>query len=135
MPRWSNDEHPPIPGEWLPDATPQEGSPEWEALLARVVAASEEAARAPTRVGAAPAPRAWPAVLGGWWRGAAVGAAAATALLLLVRPATIPPAAVDVGALPLTVVTAQGDPAALLEGLGIPADPVLALIAIEGGRP
>jgi hypothetical protein len=38
-------------------------------------------------------------------------------------------------ALPLTLMTAQGEPVAILAALGVEADPVLALIMIEGMAP
>jgi hypothetical protein len=75
----------------------------------------------------------WTSVLGSWWRGAAALAAAAAALLLLVPGEPVQEAAA--GALPLSVVATEGDPAALLAGLGVEADPVLAWIALEGGAP
>jgi hypothetical protein len=117
--------HGPLPREWLPDAGPAEGTPEWEALVARVV----DAVALPGRGGPA-----WPSVLGSWWRPAAGLPAAAAALLLLLDPAPTRPAPGD-GALPLSVVAGGGEPSAVLEGLGIPAHPVLALITLQGGAP
>jgi len=113
----------PMPRDWLPAATPLEGTREWEALFARVLAsAALPASRRPRTT--------WPSVLGSWWRPAAGLAAAAAALLLLMGPQA-PPSGSGDGALPLSLVAAGGEPAALLEGLGIPADPVLALIAVQ----
>jgi hypothetical protein len=115
----------PLPREWLPEATPLEGSPEWEALVRRVVAAADPVARA-----GAP----WPSVLGAWWRPAAALAAAAAVLLVLLDAPSVQETPGD-GALTLSLVAAGGEPTAVLEGLGISADPVLALIALQGRAP
>jgi len=115
----------PLPRDWLPAATPLEGTHQWNALFARVVAATPPVWRPRTT---------WPSVLGSWWRPAAGLAAAAAALLFLMTPQVplAPPSGSADGALTLSLVAAGGEPAALLEGLGIPADPVLALIAVQG---
>ena len=131
MPRWSGDDAPepaPLPRGWLPDATPREGTPLWEITVARVVAATEM--RGSTLLD----PPAWPSVLGSWWRPAAALAVAAGALLL-VSPAEPPSPQPRAGEVPLSVVATEGDPAALLAGLGVEADPVLALIALGGLAP
>jgi hypothetical protein len=120
----------PLPRDWLPQATPLEGTPAWEALLSRVVAAVDPAGRGLGPRAARVVRPTWPAVLGSWWRPAAVLAAAAAAMLVLLDPTPAPSGPGD-GALPLSLVAAGGQPVALLEGLGIPADPVLALIALE----
>lgn len=116
----------PLPREWLPEPTPLEGTPEWEVARARVLAklAAPSGAQAPS----------WPAVLGSWWKPAAVLAAAAAALLLVTDPSprTRPADMAEPGALPLRLLAAGGHPAALMEELGIPADPVLALVASRG---
>jgi hypothetical protein len=134
MPRWSGDDAPepaPLPRGWLPEATPREGTPLWEITVVRVMAATEM--RASTLLDLRP-PSAWPSVLGSWWRPAAALAAAAAALLWMIptEPSSPLPGA---GELPLSVMATKGDPAALLAGLGVEADPVLALIALEGRTP
>lgn len=122
----------PLPREWLPPATPQAGSDEWEALRGRVMVAVGSTVPSFTR-GQSVQEAGWVATLGTWWRPAAAIAAAA-ALLVILIPA--PPARPSgSGALALSLVAAGGEPAALLGGLGIPAEPVLALIALEGRAP
>ena len=133
MPRPASDDMPaPLPREWLPRATPPEGGPDHEAMVARVMAAAEPALG---RLGKArPREAAWPAVLGSWWRPAAALAAVAAALLLLsdAVPGERQP---DAGAVPLSLLASRGDPGAFLEQLGIEADPVLALIALQEEAP
>lgn len=133
MPRGTRDDTPaPLPQGWLPRATPPEGGPDEEAMVARVMAAAEPGLR---RLGKArPREALWPAVLGSWWRPAAALAAVAAALLLLsdAVPGGRRP---DAGAVPLSLLAAQGDPGAFLEQLGIEADPVLALIALREEAP
>jgi hypothetical protein len=116
----------PIPGDWLPEPSPPEGSPTWKATVARVMAAADHelAMRGSSEGPAQISP--W-LVLGQWWKPAAALAAAATGLLLFVdRPA---PAPASVSSLSLIVVAAEGDPQAIW---GVTdAHPVLALLAAE----
>jgi hypothetical protein len=119
----------PLPAEWLPAAAPAEGSEAWEALRLRVMATAAQA-----RQGVRTRAEGWPSVLGSWWRPAAALATAAVALLLLLGPAPAGRPGSD-GAVTLSVVAGGGEPAALLDGLGIPAHPVLALIALQAETP
>lgn len=129
MPQRPEDDTPrPLPREWLPEPTPLEGTPEWRSMAERIIAAAEPKLRGGGTRDAGVAAT-WPAILGAWWKTAAALAAAAAALLLVLHaePARQEP---DPSALPLSLVAAEGEPAALLEGLGIHADPVLALIVL-----
>lgn len=118
----------PLPRAWLPAATAPESAPEWQERAARIVAAAEPSLH---RLGdLRPAVDASVAgLLGSWWRPAAALAAAAAALLLLLDPRN-PPAS-SPGWSSLSVVAAAGEPVALWDALGIEADPVLALIALQ----
>jgi len=118
----------PLPRDWLPEATAPEGAPEWDVRVARIIAAAEPTLR---RLGKRRSEIAasWPTMLGSWWKSAAALATAAAALLFMLKPETIREPAQ--GWLPLSVVAAEGEPFALWEGLGISADPVLALIALQ----
>lgn len=118
----------PPPRDWLPHPTAPESAPEWQNRLERIVAAAEPALR---RLGerGSDVELTWPAMLGRWWKPAVAMAAAAVALLLVLHPRNATREAGD--GLPLSVVAAEGEPVALWEGLGIEADPVLALIALQ----
>jgi hypothetical protein len=131
--RLDDDAPSPIPRSWLPEPSPPEGGARWEAGVQRVLAAAEPVLgrlRAP----AFEIEAAWTAMLAAWWKPAALLAAAAAALLLVLDPPHAP-AATDSGALPLSVIAADGEPAAMWAGLGIEADPVLALIALREQAP
>jgi hypothetical protein len=71
----------------------------------------------------------WTNLLGSWWKPAGALAAAASALLFMFGPP--PDRGSGDGGLPLSVVAAQGDPVALWEGVGIEADPVLAVMILQ----
>ena len=118
----------PLPREWLPAATAPANAPEWLERAARIVAAAEPALH---RLGdRAPAVEVSVSdLLGSWWKPVAAFVAAAAVLLLVLDPAS--PRASSPGWSPLSVVAAAGEPFALWEGLGIEADPVLALIALQ----
>lgn len=118
----------PLPRDWLPDAQPADDDAGWDAAVRRVVSAAEPG------LGVIGMPLAgearWWSQLGRWWVPSAGLAAAAAALLLLVLPGErVRPSAT--ASLALNVIAAEGDPAALWEGFGIEADPVLALIALQ----
>ena len=119
----------PLPRDWLPEAHPPAEDPAWEGKIARILAAAdpELVRRADgTRPGALSR---WTEV-GDWWRPALALAAGAAALFFAVdRPAPSRGAPLD--AIALTLVAAEGDPAALWQSLGVRADPVLAHIAME----
>lgn len=119
----------PLPRDWLPEAHPPAEDPAWEGEIARIlVAADPELVRRAGGTRPAALPR-WTEV-GEWWRPALAVAAGAAALFFVVdRPAPTP--AVPLDAIALTLVAAQGDPAALWQSLGVRADPVLAHIAME----
>jgi hypothetical protein len=64
-----------------------------------------------------------------------LAAAAAAALLLLLLGRLAPAPAPSLASPALSVVAADGDPAALWIGLGREVDPVLAVIALESETP
>ncbi len=119
----------PLPPGWLPDPHPPEGDPRWDRRVERIMAAvGPELRRIRSRRSAAEVT--WWSRMGVWWKPAAALAAASAALLLLVgRPAVSPEP--PPGSIPLGLVAADGDPVALWSALGVQADPVLALIAIQ----
>lgn len=119
----------PLPRAWLPDPHPPEGAPEWNARVGGImVAAGPELQRLGSRHAAAEVT--WSSVMGLWWKPAAALAAAAAALLFLTEhPGAVPES--PQGSLALILVAADGDPVTLWGALGIQADPVLALIAIQ----
>jgi hypothetical protein len=116
---------------WLPEALPPTSHPEWEARLERLLqAAGPELARLQRQARDLPEP--WLSEMARWWKPAAALAAASVAFLLMVvdpRPAITTGAGDD--AMVLTIVASQGDPTALWAALGVPADPVLARLALE----
>ena len=120
-----------LPREWLPEALPAEGHPVWELRAARIVAAAEpELARLEHRAGGGAG--SWLSEMGGWWRPAAALAAAAVGLLFVVADPPPPDStALSTEGVALTLIVADGDPVALWAALGVPADPVLALLALE----
>jgi len=115
----------PLPGDWLPEPYPSEVDPAWEGSLRRILAAAEpELARRAAGRPETSVPG-W-IELGRWWKPVAALAAAALALLFIAeRPAPIS------GAVALTLIAAEGDPAILWSSGGVPADPVLSLLAFE----
>lgn len=118
-------------GPWLPDPIQPEDHPEWDRRTARILAAAEPGlARSAGRP--ATATEAWLYELGGWWRPVAALAAAAVAFLLLVTENPRPgPNATEPDAMALTILASDGDPTAIWAALGVPADPVLALLTLE----
>ena len=119
----------PLPREWLPAASAPEDAPEWKDRAARIVAAAEPALHSLENQASA-AGVTVASLLGSLWKPAAAILAAAAALLVILDPAS--PRDSGPGWSPLSIVAAAGEPFALWEGLGIEADPVLALIALEG---
>ena len=124
-----------LPRAWLPEPRPGEGDAYWDGYAARVMSELEPLMAAGD-AGARDRRRSWVSEMGDRWQAAALLAAAAVAALLAVAPrdrAVEPvPAPED---LALALVAAEGDPAALWERLGIPADPVLAWLTFDGARP
>lgn len=123
----SGDEVAPLPRSWLPDPVAPEGDGVWDARAARIVAATDiEWEQALAAV-----PGSWVTELGRWWRPTVALAAAAAALLLM----TDGPPSRSGGAPPdgaaLDLIASDGDPVALWAAVGVDADPVLALIALE----
>jgi hypothetical protein len=118
----------PLPRDWLPRATAPESAPEWDVRVARIVATADPALWS-LRRRATETQVTWPTMLGSWWKPAAALAAAASGLLFLFGPS--PERRPSGAGLPLSVVAAQGDPVALWEGLGIEADPVLAVLILQ----
>jgi hypothetical protein len=120
-----------LPEAWLPEALPPEGHPAWELRARRIIAAAEpELARLEREVGPPATP--WLSELGGWWKPAALLAAAASALLFVTADPPPPdsPAFSSEG-MALTLIASDGDPTALWAALGVPADPVLALLTLQ----
>lgn len=118
-----------LPREWLPEPLPANDSPVWDTAAERIMAAvgSELPARR-SRPELEETPWWWS--LGRLSVPAAGLAIAATTLLLLIPPHG--PADTPIPeALPLSVAASNGDPAAFFEGLGITADPVLALVTLR----
>lgn len=120
----------PLLREWLPDPTSSPSGDDlqfWEWRLQRLMAAAEP------RLQQLRQPRPWWSVLGALWRPAAVAAVTAAAALVFLVPAGREP--LPSGTLALNVVATEGSPAGLWAGLGGEAEPVLALIALEGSTP
>ena len=128
----------PLPGEWLPPAQADSASPVWESRIQRIVAAAEPGLREPAaRRGGTHARRPvsveadWADVLGNWWRQAvAATAVAAASVLLSMATASGGEAGGTDGVLRL--LASGGDPGVLWESSGGQADPVLALLVLEG---
>lgn len=128
-------EHPTREGfaaDWLPEPRPAPEDPYWAAYADRVMGALDPVLTDQAR---AHVPPSWQAELGNRWRGAAILAAAAVAALLTVGdpPAPSPPSAPE--DLALTLIAVDGDPVLLWERWGIPADPLLARLTLDGVRP
>lgn len=112
----------PLPRAWLPEARAPEGHPVWQLRVARVMSAA----------GPALAPPPWWSEMGRWWKVSA-GLAAAS-LLLFFGISDRPPAdgaEVAGDEFALGMVVAEGDAAAFWGALGVPANPVLALLTFE----
>lgn len=119
----------PLPLGWLPDPQPAEGDPKWDERIEGILAAAGPELRT-LRSRRSTAEVIWWSGMGLWWKPAAALAAASAALLLLVgRPAVFP--GPSPGSIPLGLVASAGDPVMLWRALGVQADPVLALIAIQ----
>jgi hypothetical protein len=121
----------PLPREWMPEAAPPDGHPTWESRTARIMVAVEpEWAR--LRLGARQGAASWLSEMGGWLRPAVAIAAAAVALLfLVVEPPASAARILTTDDMALSLIVSDGDPVALWAALGVPADPVLALLTFE----
>ena len=121
----------PLPPDSLPEpvAPPGPGDPEvWESRI-RGLMAEAEPTLARYRVGRRP----WWTAFGQNWQPATVGAlAAAAGLILALGLGSLRRAPVPEHDLVLAVAASDGEPAALWAVMGAEADPVLALIALEG---
>jgi len=115
----------PLPREWLPEGAAPHGDAVWEARAASILALTEHAWRAEARRAATP----WLMELGRWISPAALLAASAAVLLLVAGNQA--PSTPHEDAAALSLITADGDPVALWATLGVPADPVLALLTLE----
>lgn len=146
-----------LPREWLPDALAPAhgaGAAEWEDRLQRLMRAAEPALAELERAAGSPAPESrgeepvgsrraeaalpWWAVLAGAWRLAIPAAAAAAAALVLALRLVVGSAASQAAspdAFALTAITGGGEAAALWQGAGSEADPVLAQLVVQGGSP
>jgi hypothetical protein len=118
----------PLPRKWLPEPAAPADAPEWEALARRIMSAAGPAL---DRQASADPEAGWAVVLGSWLRPALVFAAASAAIVVVAYQAK-PVQGVDRPSVPLAVLASDGDPAALWQSLGITADPVLGLIALQG---
>jgi hypothetical protein len=126
----------PLPRSWLPAPRPGEDDAYWDGYAARVLAELEPlmAARSTGAVGRA---RSWVSEIGDRWGAAGLLAAAAVATLVVVgmRERAAEPSMPGRDEVTLALVAAEGDPAMMWEGLGIPADPLLARLTLAGGGP
>lgn len=115
----------PLPRQWLPEPRAVEGHPVWELRVARVMAAAGPALAGPP----------WWSEMGRWWKVSA-GLAAASLLVFLGVP-EVPDRPIQGGTgvagdeFALGMVVAEGDAAAFWGALGVPADPVLAVLTFE----
>lgn len=135
-----NDQVPdPIPHEWLPASpvAPQEDEAYWDERLRSLMAEAEpvlaEYRRSRRRAS-------WLDALAVRWRPAVGGAFAFAASLVLAlvlgegRGGSQPSGAQgQARAMVLATVVSGGEPAALWRSAGVPADPTLALMALETG--
>jgi hypothetical protein len=121
----------PLPREWLPEPVLPGGHVAWDASAARIVGALELEWAKHTARGQPDASH-WVSDLGRWLRpAAALAAAAITLLFVLDDPRTHPSSTHAADEMALGLVASHGDPAALWATLGVPADPVLALLTLE----
>lgn len=124
----------PLPETWLPESPvpPDDDDVYWEARMARLLA-DAEAPLAALRRRRRPAPSLLE-ILGGLWRPATAGglvvAGATVVVLMLTVPPSRSPAAEGRDAV-LRAMVGGGNPAALWSGPEGPADPTLALLALE----
>jgi len=117
--------------QWLPTGLPPAAHPVWEARVSRTLVATESA-MVRLEHGFLTGEGSWWWEMGRWWQPAAVLAAAAIALLITVSDREVPGSGDDPAhGVALTLIASEGDPVALWEALGIPADPVLALLTLE----
>jgi len=115
----------PLPRDWLPAALPPEGDAFWDAGIAGILVATE--------LHTGTAVPSWLSEMGRWWQPTATLAAAAVVALLFVVAGSPPlesPGEPSDG-LALMMIAADGDPVALWAALGVPADPVLALLTLQ----
>lgn len=123
--------HDPLPAPWLPDPSgpSDDDAAAWDRRVRSIMA--EAAPRLEELRADAGGRGAWTRELGRRWRSAAALAAAASAALVLLPGAEAggPPPASRA----LAAAAADGQPAALWRAGGQPADPVLALVALESG--
>jgi hypothetical protein len=128
-----NDFSDPLPGKWLPDSpvVPPEDDAYWERRLDALMTEADPKLASYRRVPVVR--RSWLETLAVGWRPAAAGAFALAASVILAlalgaggAPAPGPQAVV------LSAIVNEGTPASLWQGAGIEADPILALLALEG---
>lgn len=122
----------PLPSDWLPKPiAPRSGDdPEvWDVRIQKLMAAAEPRL-ARYRAGEL----GWWAALGRYWRPAAAAAfAAAAGLFVALGLGSATRGAVPESDLVLAAAASDGDPAVFWAALDAEADPVLALIVLEGG--
>ena len=124
-PKFGDGQPRPIHRDWLPEAMASAGDPEWDGRLDRIVVAAEPGLRR-LRARGSEAEVGWLDLLASWLSPAAALVPAVAVLIFILGS---PDAVESEGGVPLSLVAAQGDLSALWEGIGIDADPVLALIA------
>jgi len=126
----------PLPAGWLPEARPSADDGYWDSYAVRVLTELEPLllARDSEALGRA---RSWVDLMGDRWGAAALLAAAAVAALLAVgvRERAAEPSPLGPDDIALALIASEGDPAVLWERLGIPVDPVLAWLTLDGARP
>ena len=123
----SGDEVAPLPGSWLPDPVAPEGDGIWDVRAARILAAAGV-----DRAGISAAnPDNWVTELGRWWRPTVALAAAAAGVLMMTDGRATAPGGPFPGGVAFDLIASDGDPVALWAALGVTADPVLALIALD----
>jgi len=119
-----------LPRDVLPDSLPPNDAAVWDARVRRIIAAADPDLRRLRSAGSS-ADVAWWSGMAQWRTPAAVFAAVATILLVVMMGRLsvfrdIPPDELALG-----LVATDGDPMTLWGAAGIPADPVLALIAVQ----
>lgn len=125
----SQDDTAPLPRSWLPVPLPSAADPAWDDRVEGIMAAAAPELHSLARKRSTGAVRQWSGIEA-WSVPAVAIAAASVALMLIVKgPKNLrdaPP-----GSIPLGLIAAGGNPAILWSSLGIEADPVLALIAVQ----
>lgn len=135
-----------LPREWLPEPVARadgDRAAEWERRLQSLMRAAEPTLAELARRAESPGPASrptlvgspWWAVLGARWKPALAAATLAAAVLVLglrFVPESATARSPSPRAFTLTAVTGGGEAAALWQGVGAQADPVLAHLVLQG---